>query len=594
MKNAFAIVTLSALLSACAVVPPEQAAGPVAPATPAAAPTPAAEAIAKATPPGDKLPSVELTSDLFYKLTKAELDFKRGQWQSAYVTMMVLAQQTRDPRLARRASEMALSAKQGNEAMSAIRLWRELAPDSDEAAQYFLGFAVLGDDLGEAETLFAQRLKTAPPNGRPLLMFQMQQFLLRAKDKAAAFALMERVLKPYLNAQESHLVLAQGANAAGDAERARAEAKKALDLKPDSELAALTIAQMLQDLDGAQKLFAGFLQKYPGAREVRSAYARLLVEQKQYDQAREQFLILLKDQPDNPGTLYALGIMSLQGQDPKSAEDYFKRYIAVLDNAPDPERDPSKALMLLAQIAEERGDLDGALAWLDKIDSDDAHAALQARLKRAHLTARKGDVDGARAQLKEIAATDQAEQVQVLQTEGQLLRDSGRAVEAFKTLQDGVLRFPNSPDLMYDYALAAEKLGKVDAMETALRKVIESVPDNHHAYNALGYSLADRNVRLDEAYELIDKALKMAPGDPYIMDSMGWVLFRMGKLKEAEQSLRQAYALRGDAEIAVHLGEVLWKQGDKAGAAKMWREARDKDPKNDALRSTLARLNTGI
>lgn len=593
MKNAFAIVTLSALVSACAVVPPEQAAPE--PAAPSAAPeAPAADAVAKAAPSDEKLPNVDLTSDLFYKLTKAELDFKRGQWQSAYVTMMVLAQQTRDPRLARRASEMALSAKQGNEALSAIRLWRELAPDSDEAAQYFLGFAVLGDDLSEAESLFAQRLKAAPPNGRPLLMFQMQQFLLRAKDKAAAFALMERVLQPYLNTQEAHLVLAQGASAAADADRARAEAKKAVDIKPDSELATLTMGQMLGDLDGAQKLFAGFLQKYPAAREVRSAYARLLVEQKQYDQAREQFLLLLKEQPDNPGTLYALGIMSLQGQDAKAAEGYFKRYVEVLEAQPDPERDPNKALMLLAQIAEEKGDLDGALAWLDKIDGEDARTILAARLKRAHLTARKGDVDGARAQLKDIAPTDPAEQVQILQTEGQLLRDSGRAVEAFKTLQDGVLRFPNSPDLMYDYALAAEKLGKVDAMETALRKVIESVPDNHHAYNALGYSLADRNVRLDEAYELIDKALKMAPGDPYIMDSMGWVLFRMGKLKEAEQSLRQAYALRGDAEIAVHLGEVLWKQGDKAGAARLWREARDKDPKNDALRSTLARLNAGI
>ncbi len=590
MKNAFAIVTLSVLVSACAVVPPEQAAP--APASPAAAA--AAEASAKAAPPGEQLPSVELTSDLFYKLTKAEMDFKRGQWQSAYVTMMVLAQQTRDPRLARRASEMALSAKQGNEAMAAIRLWRELAPDSDEAAQYFLGFAVLGDDLAEAEQLFAQRLKAAQANGRPLLMFQMQQFLLRAKDKAAAFALLDRVLQPYRNTQEAHLVLAQAANAAGDTERARAEAKQAVAIKPDSELATLTMAQMLQDLDGAQKLFAAFLQQHPAAREVRSAYARLLVEQKQYDQAREQFLILLKEQPDNPGTLYALGIMSLQGQDAKAAEGYFTRYVAVLEAQPDPERDPSKALMLLAQIAEERGDLDGALAWLDKIDREDARATLSARLKRAHITARKGDIEGARTQLKEITPTDPAEQVQILQAEGQLLRDSGRAAEAFKTLQDGVLRFPNSPDLMYDYALAAEKLGKVDAMETALRKVIEAVPDNHHAYNALGYSLADRNVRLDEAYELIDKALKMAPGDPYIMDSMGWVLFRMGKLKEAEQSLRQAYALRGDAEIAVHLGEVLWMQGDKAGAAKLWREARAKDPKNDALRSTLARLNAGI
>jgi len=593
LKNAFAIVTLSALVSACAVVPPEQAAST--PATPAVpAPTPAAEAIAKAAQLDEKLPSVELTSDLFYKLTKAELDFKRGQWQSAYVTMMVLAQQTRDPRLARRASEMALSAKQANEAMAAIRLWRELAPESDEAAQVFLGFAVLGDDLREAEALFAQRLKAAAPTARPLLMFQMQQFLLRAKDKAAAFALMERVLQPYLNTQESHLVLAQSANAAGESERARDEAKKAVAIKPDSELATLTMGQMLGDLNGAQKLFADFLQKYPSAREVRSAYARLLVEQKQYDQARAQFLLLLKDQPDNPSTLYALGIMALQGQDNKAAEGYFKHYIEVLEASPDPERDPNKALMLLAQIAEDSGDFDGALGWLDKIDGDDSRTVLSARLKRAQITARKGDVDGARAQLKELAPADPAEQVQVLQAEGQLLRDSGRAVEAFKTLQDGVLRYPNSPDLMYDYALAAEKLGKVEAMETALRKVIESVPDNHHAYNALGYSLADRNIRLDEAYELIDKALKMAPGDPYIMDSMGWVLFRMGKLKEAEQSLRQAYALRGDAEIAVHLGEVLWKQGDKAGAAKLWREARAKDPNNDALRSTLARLNAGI
>jgi Flp pilus assembly protein TadD len=184
--------------------------------------------------------------------------------------------------------------------------------------------------------------------------------------------------------------------------------------------------------------------------------------------------------------------------------------------------------------------------------------------------------------------------VQILQTRGQLLRDAGRPKDAYSTLEDGVLRFPNSPDLMYDYALAAEKLGKLDSMETALRKVIESVPDNHHAYNALGYSFADRNIRLEEAYELIEKALQMAPGDPFIMDSMGWVKFRMGRLKDAETILRQAYTLRSDPEIAVHLGEVLWTQGDKAAALALWREARSKDPNNDALRSTLARLNASI
>lgn len=595
MKNAFAIVTLSALLSACAVAPQKQAAAPVA-APDAPAPETAATAVAAVTKPDEKLPAVELTSDLFYKLTKAELDFKRGQWQSAYVSMMVLAQQTRDPRLARRSAEMALAAKQGNEALAAIRLWRELAPDSDDAVQYFLGFSVLGDDLTESEQVFAQRLNRAPPQARGLVMFQMQQYLLRAKDKAAAFALMERVLAPYAGVMESHLVLAQGAFAAEDKERALREARRALALKPDSELAVLTLAQVLGDVDAVGQLFGGFLDKNPGAREVRAAYARLLVEQKRYDKARAQFEAILKEQPDNPATLYALGIISVQAGDPQAAEQYLRRHVELVQHEEEGERDgdASKAVMLLSQITEERGDLDGALAWLARIDSSDPRIALTAQLKRAHLTSKKGDLDGALKQLRGIAAVDPAEQAEVLQTEGQLLRDAGRGADAYALLADAIKKFPDSPDLLYDFALAAEKQGKLDEMETALRKVIEAVPDNHHAYNALGYSLAERGERLDEAFALIDKALSMAPGDPYIMDSMGWVQFRMGRLKEAEQTLRRAYALRNDAEIAVHLGEVLWQQGERAEAQKLWREARAKDPKSDALRDTLARLNTSL
>jgi tetratricopeptide (TPR) repeat protein len=595
LKNAFAIVTLSALLSACAVAPQKQNTPEAPPAdTPPAASPNGADSLAATMHPQESLPTVELTSDLFYKLTKAELDFKRGQWQSAYVSMMVLAQQTRDPRLARRSAEMALAAKQGNEALAAIRLWRELAPESDEAAQYFLGFSVLGDDLAEAEAVFAERLKAAPAAARGVVMFQMQQFLLRARDKAAAFALMERVVAPYGSTMEAHLVLAQGAYAANDTERAVAEARRALELRPDSELALLTMAQVLQDVDAANRLFSGFLERNPHAREVRAAYARMLVEQKQYDKARAQFETLLKEQPDNAGTLYALGIMSMQGSDMARAEDYFKRYVAVLEKSSDGERDPSKALLILAQIAEERRDYDGALALIDRIDGDDARLYFTARVKRAHLTARKGGVDDAVRQLHDITAADPAEQAELLQTEGQLLRDAGRSAEAFMLLGDAVSRYPDSPDLLYDFALAAEKMGNTEQMEKALRKVMAVVPDNHHAYNALGYSLAERGVRLEEAFELIDKALKMAPGDPYIMDSMGWVQFRLGHLKEAEAILRQAYALRGDAEIAVHLGEVLWHKGDKAAAEKLWREASAKDPKNDALRSTLARLNTSL
>ena len=589
MKNAFAIVTLSALLSACAIAPqkPAVSADEPTPAAPAAEPE-AAPAVVE-TP--EKLPNNDLTGDLLFRITRAELEFKQGQWQGPYITMMALAQQTRDPRLARRAVEMALAAKQGAEALAATRLWRGLAPESDEAVQYFLGFAVVMDDLAEAEAIFEQRLKAAPPAARGLAMFQMQQFLLRAKDKQAAFKLEQRVLMPYDDMLETHLILAQGAFSLNDVAGARASAEKALAIKPDSELAILTTAQVAGDIDAAMKVLTGFLAKYPNAREVRAAYARLLVDAKQYEPARKEFLTLLKDQPNNIATLYALGVMAMQTNDLPNAEQYFTRFVTVLGDQPNDERDPSKVLMILAQIAEQRGDPETAYNWLERIEGNDEKLYLAARMKMATLTARKGNVDEARKQLAELKPADPADQAQLFQTDAQLLRDAGDHRAAYTVLENAVKRYPDNPDLLYDFALVAEKLGQLELMENALRQVMIAAPDNQHAFNALGYSLAERNERLPEAYALIDKALKMAPGDPFIMDSMGWVLFRMGQLKEAEAFLRRAYTLRNDAEIAVHLGEVLFAKGDLDGAQKMWQEAHSKDPKNDALKSTLARLN---
>ncbi|AYM74435.1 hypothetical protein D9M09_00400 [Janthinobacterium agaricidamnosum] len=596
MKNAFAIVTLSALMATHAM-----AQTPVAPADAAASPSasaPAApqepDATSKEGPAGDELPKVELSSDLLYKLTKAEMEFKSGQWQGPYVTMMVAAQQTRDPRLARRASEMALAAKQGSEALAAIRLWRELAPDSDEATQFFLGFVVLTDKIEEAEPIFAERLANAPQGARGVALFQMQQILSRSNDKLYAYSMVTRLVQPYLDMFEAHLVLAQGALSIGERDRAIGEANKALAIKPNSELAVLTLAQVTGEPEAAGKVLAAFLQKNPDAVEVRGAYARLLVEQKQLEPAREQFLLLLKSAPDNVGALYALGIVALQLEDTKGAEQYFKRFLAVLEKSPGDTRDPFKALMILSQIAETRGDTAGAIAWLDKVDNSASSGYVEARLRRAQLIARGGNLDAARKALTEIETDDPASQAQVLLVDAQFLRDAGYVQSAYTVLENALLRFPDNPELLYDYALLAERMDKFERMEASLRRVMALAPDNQHAYNALGYSLAERGLRLEEAHALIEKALQMAPGDPFIMDSMGWVQFRMGNLAAAENALRRAYAVRSDPEIAVHLGEVLWQKGDKAEAQKLWREAQGKDPKNEALKSTLARLNVSL
>jgi tetratricopeptide (TPR) repeat protein len=594
LKNAFAIVTLSGLLSACAVAPQQQAGGPDKKPEPAVAeaskPAPEEADLAK----DEHLPNVNMTSTMLYQLMKAELDFRKGDYQGPYLTILSLAQQTRDPRLARRAAEMAVAAKQADDALAAIKLWRELDPTSEEASQYYLGLVVMSENIAPAEEILKRKLEEATPATRGLVMFQAEQLLLRAQDKAAGAAMLERLVQPYANTMEAHVVLSQAAMARGDKAAGLAQAHAALKMKPDSEIAALTLAQALEDDDKVSAVLARFLSEHPDAKDVRMAYARVLVNQKQFEAARGQFLMLLKAQPDNPATLYALGILSTQLNDSKAAEQYFTRFVDIIGANPDDERDPTRALLILSQLAEERGDMNAAMAWLDKIQSEDPQAQLSAKLRRAQLMGKQGDIEGARKLLATLKPEDPAAQAQVVLAEAEVLRNSGRVLEAYQLMQSAAQRYPNNTDLLYDYALLAEKVGQTEVMEKALRSVIAQAPDNQHAYNALGYSLAERGVRLPEAYQLIEKALQIAPGDPFIMDSMGWVQFRMGRLKEAEAQLRKAYALRSDPEIAVHLGEVLWQEGRKDDAQKLWREARGKDPQNDTLKSTLQRLKVAL
>ena len=594
MKTALAIVALSVLLSACAGLSPM-------PKTASAASTNSSRtesdsAASSATDDertaeavrNEALPFVPLSDELVFKITSAEIAFQRGSWQFAYTNMLAMAQETRDPRLARRAAEMAVNAKQPEEALTAIRLWRTLAPKSDEATQFYLGLLLQRDELGEVQQVFEQRLRDVRPQSRGLLLLQIQRLLLRAKDKAAAFVVLTNISKPYLQLPEAHIGLAQSAFANNDLVRARAEAEAGLKAAPSSEIAVLTLAQIITDKKEAAQILQAFLTRNPTARDTRLAYGRMLIEQRQFDAARVEFNTLLKNQPDDLTALFALGILGTQTNDLASAEKYLKLYVKVLAEQPDETRDASQALVVLAQIAEDRKDNAAAQRYLEQVGPGEAY--LGAQIKRAQLMGRSGNVPAAQALLREIAADGSRDPALLIQAEAQIQRDAGMLPQSFQTLDAGIGRYPDNVELLYDYAMAAEKLDKLDKMETALRRVIKLAPANQNAYNALGYSLAERNMRLPEAAKLVEQAMALAPEDPFIMDSMGWVQFRLGKLPEAEALLRRAYALRPDAEIAVHLGEVLWVRGQKEDAKKFWRDARSKDPANDSLKSTMTRL----
>lgn len=600
MKKTLALLTSSLLLSACSsFTQPGENTGAKPEAKAASTKTAAANRKknpkAKVQQQEDSLPAVELSEDILYKVLTSEIAFQRGQWQSAYVTILSAAQQTRDPRLAKRAAEMAVTARQPAEALVAVRLWTELAPRSDEALQNYLGLIMLSDSLDEIEPLLTQRLADAAPQARGPMILQIQRLLARAKDKQVSFGILQKITQPYGDLQETHLALAQGAFSTGDVAYAQREARAALKIKPDSELGILTLAQVTPDPKESMKLVADFLKKYPDSREVRVAYARGLVEQKQYKDARSQFETLLKEDNEDPTILFALGVLSAQTDQLKDAEQYLQRYLKVLAAQPEDDRDPSQALLLLSRIAEERNDIPGALKYLDQAEpGTDGYINIQVR--RAQLLTRTNDIDGARKALEAAQAesTTDAEQLQLLQAESLMLRDANRTKEAADVLKSGLERFPNNTDLLYDYAMVAEKLGNLDEMESSLRRVMKLAPGNQHAYNALGYSLADRNIRLPEALALIQKASEMAPQDAFIADSLGWVQYRMGKLQEAETEMRRAYSIRPDVEIGVHLGEVLWARGKQDEAKKIWREAQAKDPANEVLRSTLARLNVKL
>jgi tetratricopeptide (TPR) repeat protein len=539
---------------------------------------------------GESLPNIAVTEQLIQKYLSAELSFQRGDKFAAYSTMMSLARSLRDPRLARRALEFAVSGSISGEALKAARLWREVAPQSEEAIQSLVGLSISSGRLDEAKTVMAQQLTASPPAALPNTIAVLQRQLARVQDRSRAYALLRELLEPYGDVLDARLTLAQAAMVAGDRAAALSDARAALAKHPSSELAALVLAQIIEDRAESIQSLVNFLQKNPKSREVRLAYARTLIEQNKVDEAKAQFAQLLTHHPDDRTTLYALGLMAAQAGEMREAESYLSKYIQTLGDQPDRERDSTQALLVLAQIAEDKEDTAAALKWLEKIEPDNQGSYISATLRRAMLLAKLKDPEAARALLQQAEVRNDDDRAKLIVGEAQLLRDAGRLDEALRLVADTLELNKNSIDLLYEHAMLAERAKQFDLMERELRKLIQIAPDNQHAYNALGYSLADRNVRLQDAFELISKANQLAPNDPYILDSLGWVEFRLGRLEQALKTLQRAYEIKADAEIAAHLGEVMWTMGRQDDAKKLWRSANDKDPKNETLRTTLQRL----
>jgi tetratricopeptide (TPR) repeat protein len=525
----------------------------------------------------------ELSQPMLYEFLLGEIALQRGDHRLAAQTFLDLARRTSDARVARRAVEIANQARIPELALEAARTWYELDADSLHALQV-LAAVLVGNRRVDEALPFLKKLLSAEGVNLENGFMQLNRLLAGNPDKAANLRVVRQLAAGHDKLAQAHFAVAQAAAAADQEEAALAAVRRAAELRPEWELAALLEAQILQKRSpaAAAKVLESFVAKNPDSREVRLNYARLLVLDKRIPEARKQFEAVLAASPGNTEVIYAVGLLAFQLKDYVVAEENMKRLLGLKY------RDANGVRYILGQIAEEQKDWTQAVQWYERIVDGDH--VLPARMRAANAIAKQGRLDEARQFLRQVAADHPEERAQLTVTEAQLLREAKRHQEAFQLLSEALQKEPEQPELLYDYALTAEKVDRFDVLESSLRKLIDVRPDHAHAYNALGYSLADRNMRLAEARKLIEKALELAPDDYYIVDSLGWVLYREGDLKGAARELRRAFDGRPDAEIGAHLGEVLWMLGERDEATRVWQESLKLNPENETLRNTIRRL----
>ncbi|MFM2054597.1 MAG: hypothetical protein RL456_2634 [Pseudomonadota bacterium] len=591
----------AAALAALAALAPPPAAAQARPAAPAAAAAPAPSRSA-------------LDGVLFYQILVSELEMRRGEAGIAYQVMLDAARRSGDEALFRRAVDIAIEARAGDRAVEALKAWRQALPASRQAVEIEVQMLMALGRAADAREPLRTFIALTPVIGRAEAIASLPRLVAGGPKPEAAAKVIDEVLAPW-RAQADTRLAARTATAAswlagGDRERALAAAREAQQVDAGHPGAAFIALELLRDLPAAEPLVQAHLEAAPASSLVRAAYVRRLSTAQRYRDALVQAEQLTAQDPQQPAAWLMLGALQLELGQPAAARTSLERHVALQQARPaDPPaagrddegdgeaeaapaargaaQDLQQAHLMLAQASEQLHDYAAASAWLDRVGDPADAAAIQ---RRASLLMRQGRLAEARAMLARLPGDTPQAQRGRLMAEVQLLRDARQWQPAHDLLADAVRRTPDDPDLLYEQALLAERLMRHDDMERLLRRVMVLRPDQQHAYNALGYSLADRNVRLAEARQLVERALAIAPGDPFITDSLGWVEFRAGRHDEAARLLAEAYRQRPDVEIAAHYGEVLWAMGRRDEARRIWRQGLETDRQNEVLGETLRRL----
>ncbi|MFP6782493.1 MAG: tetratricopeptide repeat protein [Gammaproteobacteria bacterium] len=521
-------------------------------------------------------------SDPLFQILVAEFAGQRGRLDIAAESYAAAALQLQDLDVAKRATRIAVFSRNNQAALQSAKIWVAQAPKDIEARQILAAMHIRS---GEVEAAITQ-LETVLNAGTQASIRHLgtiANLLSREEDKLTALKVMERLIDKRDNDADAQLAYALLAIRAEEIERANKAMERVLESDIGNSNIAMAYVGLLQKNSKSLTAFNWLeraIKKSPNDTGLRLIYARLLADSNRYEEARLQFALVADKTPDNSDVVYALGLLNLQANRIDEARDNFSRLLKLRARDDD-------ANFYLGQIAESRQELGRAIELYGKVTSGSNH--FQAQVRIALILSLQNEISPAQAQLHAIEVQNEEQRFQLVRAEGEILTQHNRHEEAM-AVYDRALEASYDMELLYTRAMLAEKLDRFDVLEADLQTIIEREPDNAQALNALGYTLADRTDRYDEAYEFVRRALILNPEDFYILDSMGWVLYRLGRLNEAVEYLTKAREIKDDPEVAAHLGEVLWVMGDKQAARDIWDSALKDTPDDQRLLDVIQRL----
>jgi tetratricopeptide (TPR) repeat protein len=571
------LLSLSVVLVACAATPSQKPEEPVVEQEKVEQP----QADSEVGPEVEQLP---LTPELIYYLTTAEIAGQRGQMGTAVDLYYKASTLSESSSLASRSAEIALYSRDQQRIDRALKRWSEVDPEDAEVYITRAPFLMLKKDFDGVVKAVNTALKLSPDKSREFLA-RLSENLIELASADQALQVIERLDLYKSKDPEALFAYSRLAAVSKRYEDALPAIEQVVQQQSNREDALVLKAEILQGMGEGEQALA-VLKKaanQKGASDsVRFSYAKLLGQNNRIDQARAVFKELHTEQPENEEVIFALGLLAMEERDGELAKTYFTKLIALGDRG-------KQASYFMGLAEELNKDIDAALIWYASVPAD-SQRFNAAQTRYINLLAENGELDKARLHLKLLRKEQPERAIQYYLFEAQFLIERGKKEEAFDLYTQALKENPGNFDLLHGRAMVAEPLNRLDVLEKDLKEILAKDPNNHQALNALGYTLADRTDRYQEALELIKKAVELKPGDPFYIDSLGWVYYRLGQLDKAVDYLRQAVVIRPDVELLTHLGEVLWQQGKHDEAKQVWQQAKQKEANNKLLNDTMRRF----